>query len=192
MKRYVFAILVLFLIIMFGIILLAGEDSSDKPDESRQQTTQKQLTDYATSSTARAVFTTHGRIVGDDQFRSIRITVTRDQRKVEILDGYTGRVQSSKTFVNNEAAFSEFLWALKNAGFSATREVKISDDRGVCPQGFRYIYEAKDGGDSIGRSWSTSCTNKDGTFNGNATSVRNLFRGQITDYNDIVAGVGIR
>lgn len=191
MKRYIIAVLVLFLILAGGIVLIAGRSSSDKPKEQEQtqQQPQRQLYDYASSPTAQVVFTTQGRIVGDDQFNTIRITVSRDARKVEILNGYTGRVESSKTLPNNEAAFDAFLRSLNLAGFTSTRETKLADERGVCPRGLRYIYELQDAGTPPQRTWSVSCTAKEGSFGGNAATVRQLFQGQITDYNKFVSKV---
>ena len=190
MKRYVVAILILFLIIMIGIIGLSrGDSSNDTPQT--QTIPEKQLPDYATSSSAEMVYTVRDQIVGDDEFKSIRITVSRDQRVLEILDGYSERVESRKTFVNNEAAFSEFLWALKNAGFTATRDVKVTDERGVCSAGYGTLYTAYDADEELVRSWSTSCTRKDGTFDGNTSLVRRLFRAQITDYSKLTSGIGI-
>lgn len=193
MKRYVFAVLVLFFLMAFGIVLISrGGSDGAKKAEQKAAVQEKQLYDYASSSSAKVVFTTQGAIVGDDEFRSIRITVTRDQRKIEILDGYTNEVKSSRAFSNNQAAFDTFLRALRNAGYMNTRDSKVTDERGVCPQGLRYIYELWDNDQQLHRSWSTSCTNKDGTFNGSALVVRRLFEDQITDYDDIVSGVQLR
>ncbi len=189
MKRYIIAVLVLFAILALGIVIISGGSSEDKPKETQTQQTQKQLYDYATSPTAQVVFTTQGKIVGDDQFQAIRITVSRDSRKLEVLNGYTGRVESSKTFPNNEAAFDAFLRSLNLAGFTATRQTKLADERGVCPRGMRYIYELQDAGTPPQRTWSVSCTSKEGSFGGNAPTVRQLFQGQITDYNKLVSGV---
>jgi hypothetical protein len=191
MKRYIIAVLALFFILATGIVLIAGRSSNgDKPDKPQsQQDAPKQLYDYATSPTAKVVFTTQGKIVGDDQFKSIRITVSRSERKLQILNGYTGRVESSKTFVNNEAAFDAFLRSLALAGFSATRETARIDERGVCPNGVRYIYEFQDIDTSPQRTWSVSCNAKEGNFAGSAPTVRRLFQNQITDYTQLTRGV---
>lgn len=190
MKRYVVAILVLFLIIMIGIIGLSRGDSSDDTQQT-QTIPDKQLPDYATSSSAEVVYTVRDQIVGDDEFKSIRITVSRDRRTLDVLDGYTERLESRRTFANNEAAFSEFLWALENAGFTSTRDMKVTDERGVCSTGYGHLYTAYDSDEELVRSWSTSCTRKDGTFDGNSSLVRRLFRAQITDYSKLTSGIGI-
>jgi hypothetical protein len=191
MKRYIIAVLVLFFILAAGIVLIAGRSSRDETPETTntQQEAPKQLYDYATSPTARVVFTTQGRIVGDDQFQSIRITVSRSERKIEVLNGYTGRVESSKTFVNNEAAFDTFLRSLNLAGYTSTRQTKLADERGVCPRGYRYVYELQDANAPTQRTWSVSCTAKEGSFGGSAATVRRLFQDQITDYKQLVRDV---
>lgn len=193
MKRYVFVVLVLFFLMATGIVLISrgGSKGSNKSEE-KTATQEQQLYDYSNSNSAKVVFTTQGAIVGNDQFRSIRITVTRDQRKIEILDGYTNEVKSSRTFANNQAAFDTFLHALLNAGYTKTRNSKVADERGMCPQGFRYTYEVWNNDQQLQHSWSTSCTSKDGTFDGSALTVRRLFQDQITDYDKLVSGVQLR
>lgn len=191
MKRYIIVVLALFFIMMLGIVLIAGRSSneSDERDESTQITEQKQLYDYASSSAARVVFTTQGKVVGEDQHRSVRITVTRDYRRIEVLDGYTGRVEKSQRFTNNEAAFYTFLRSLNHEGFMNTRESRIASEQGVCSGGYRYVYELFDGNDEVHRSWSTSCGTREGSFAGTPQNIRRLFQDQITGYTQFVSGI---
>jgi len=189
MKRYVIAVLALFFIMIFGIMLIGGGSSDDDKEEPESSVNQKAIYEYADSPVAKVVYTTQGRVVGDDQYSSIRITVSRDSRKAEVLDGYTNNVQKSQTFPNNQAAFDTFLRSLNNSGYMTTRESTSDDERGVCSAGYRYIYELRDGNDEVLRTWSTSCGTKEGPFAGNASAVRQLFQAQITDYNKFVSGV---
>lgn len=192
MKRYIVAILVILIIMLGGILLLSSNksDSTDKKAADKPAaTTQKQLHDYADSVDSRVVFTTQGRIVGDDQFRSIRITVGRDYRRIEVLDSYTQQVQRSQDFANNQTAYDTFLRSLESAGFRSTLKTTLNDERGQCPNGQRYIYEVLDGATQVQRTWSSNCGAKVATFGGNAATVQRLFQGQITGYNDFIRGV---
>lgn len=190
MKRYLIGVLVVFLVIAGVILLLAG-GSNKKSNKPAPVTTQKQIYDYAGSANATTVFTQQGHIVGDDQYRAIRITVARDYRRIDILDSYTSRVIKSKTFENDQAAFDVFLRALDHAGYDKTRKTSITDERGVCPSGYRFLYDMKDGSNQLQHTWSTSCSSKQGTSGGNYDTIRRLFQNQITDYNLFVRGVSL-
>lgn len=189
MKRYLIGVLVVFLVIAGVILLLAG--GSKKTKQPTPVTAQKQLFDYASSPNAKAVYTLQGHIVGDDQYRAIRITVAREYRKIEVLDSYTNRVAKSKTFANNQVAFDVFLRALDHADYTKTRKVDITDERGVCPIGYRYIYAMQDGDTQIQHTWSTSCSSRLGTSAAKTDTIRRLFQNQITDYNHFVRGVNL-
>lgn len=191
MKRYLIGVFIVFLAIAGTILLLAGRSNRGDKQPERVATQQKQLYDYASSSDAKAVYTLQGHIVGDDEYRSIRITVARDYRRIDVLAGYTDRVIKSKTFENDQAAFDVFLRALDHANYTKTRKTDITDERGVCPIGYRYIYAMKDGDTEVQRTWSTSCGGKFGTSATNADTVRRLFQRQITDYRHIVSGVNL-
>ncbi len=184
------AIFVIFVIMALGIVLLSG-GSDEKPVSNPTETPQKQLHDYAGSANARVVYTTQGRVVGDDQYRSIRITVTREMRRAEVLDSYTNRVEKSKTLPNNQTAFDVFLRSLEHAGYTTSRKTDITDERGVCPAGRRFIYETLEKKDKVQHTWSTSCGKNLGTFDGNSGAVMQLFQTQITDYNKFISGVSL-
>lgn len=188
MKRYLIGVLVVFLVIAGVILLLAG-GSNKKSGPATPTTVQKQLYDYAGSADATVVFTQQGFIVGDDQYRAIRITVARDYRRIDVLESYTNRVIKTKTFENDQAAFDVFLRALDHADYTKTRKSDITDERGVCPIGYRYVYEVKDGDNEVQHTWSTSCSSRLATSASKSDTVRRLFRNQITDYDRFVSGI---
>ena len=189
MKRYVFAILAIFILMTIGIIVLGGGSNTKKTDTPQVTQSQKALHEYADSNSSKVIMTTQGNIVGDDQFRSIRITVTRDVRRVEVLAGYSDRVEKSQEFPNTQEAFDVFLRALEHAGYEKTQKTTQTDERGVCPNGRRFVYETKDGSTQIQRTWSVSCGPRIGNFGGISDTVTDLFQGQITDYSKFVSGV---
>ncbi|MBI1857462.1 hypothetical protein HY003_04295 [Candidatus Saccharibacteria bacterium] len=186
MRRPIFSILGIIFIIVLAVLFF--NRGSNEPSPAKK--TQKILHDYANSN-AIVGFTTQGKIVGDDKYRSIRITIGRDFRKVEVLDGYEQVVEKAQNFSNNEDAYGVFLRALELHGFTKSRKTPTADERGTCPTGNRYVYEHKDGDDSLQRTWSTSCNTSQGSFAGQQV-VRQLFQAQITDYGKFTAGIPIQ
>lgn len=185
--RYVIGVLGIILIAFIAIYLLLSRNTgSDTSTPKTKGVTQ--LTEYARQDSS-VTLVTQGRIVGEDQFRSIRITVTPELRTLDILSGYGDVIQSSQTFANTATAYQEFLAALDRAGFARNKQSTIASSDGVCPLGFRYLYTLTADGDKAVDTWSTSCTTAQGNFNGSAPLVRQLFQAQITDYSKLTTGV---
>jgi hypothetical protein len=189
MRRPIFPILAIILIVFLGWLLFFRGGGTKTPAPVSKKA--KVLYDYADSDTAEVIHTTQGKLVGNDAYRSIRITVARDFRRIEVLDGYDMVVEKSRDFSNNQIAFDAFLRALERSGYSKDRSNAPADERGFCPTGNRYIYELKDGDEELERTWSTSCTTAQGNFGGQASLIRQLFQAQITGYGQFVAGIQI-
>jgi hypothetical protein len=183
--RYAVAILGVIAVVVIATFLLFGR----QPDT--EQPRQDIMVEYS-NLPAEVIHTTRGPIVGDEDFRTIRIYVNRVERGIEILHGYDDRVEVRQTYNNNEAAYSTFMLALDQAGFGHERSTAIEDERGVCPLGRRFIYELMDGADAVIRTWGTSCSRRQGSFNGDANQVRRLFEQQIPDFRDITRDVRLR
>lgn len=149
------------------------------------------LTEFATDTGSSVIWVQQGPVEGQDQRRSVRITISPSERRFEILSGYEESVERTQTFSNNNQAYEAFIQALNNAGFARERDVPLKDERGVCPLGNRFIYELKDDGDRKLRTWSASCNNAAGPFAGNSLLTRQLFQRQIPDYNKQVRGVNL-
>lgn len=188
--RYLVAILaVIFLVILGTVLLFGGSDSNGGTSDPARVT---RLAEYDSNDGASVSWTQQGRLVGDDQYRAIRITVTRNSRRAEVLAGYQERVERSVDLPNTAAAFETFLRALDNANFGKERKVKIADDRGICPLGNRFIYRLTDAGREVMRTWSDNCSNADGPFGGGptgASTIRQLFMQQVPDYSNFSANV---
>ncbi len=183
--RYVLGVIGLIILAILAIALI-GRTGNQPAQEGKPVV---KLVDYENSG-ARVTHTTEGRIVGEDAHKSIRITVDRNERKAEVLTGYQGSVEKSQSWPNNSEAFQVFIRALSNAGFTRERETTQKDERGICPQGNRFIYQLNDESDKeVTRLWSTSCGSKLGTFGGDTSTIRRLFQDQITGYNKFVSGV---
>jgi hypothetical protein len=185
--KYVIGVVAVIIATILAVVLILGRN--DTPEQPGQTGTQAvSLYDKAKDGgTVR--YTIEGQLVGEDERRAVRITISSGIRKVEVLRGYNESVVKTQTFSNTSAGFEEFLKALEVAGFSRKRTYEPEDERGVCPLGRRYIYEFEKSGEDPVKTWSTSCSEKQGTFGGGAVTVRKLFQNQIPDYTKFVKDV---
>lgn len=187
--RYAVAVI---LIIVFAIVAIVFLGRATNTGTSRSNATASRVTklaDYADNDASSVSWTMQGRLLGEDQFRSVRITVTRHSRTLEILDGYKLVPTRQQDYGNTPEAFQAFTRALDLANFGKERDVKLADERGVCPLGNRYIYRLSEGGSEVMRTWSDSCLTSDGPFSGNPTLIAQLFKNQITDYTKLTSGI---
>ncbi len=176
MMKYIAGALGIFLLIFVVIwVMLRGDNGSS----ARPQTAQAQLITYAGLNSSVSV-TTIGRLVGQDSHREVRISVSRNERRLEVLSGYDQNVTSSSSYVNTQSAYETFLSALGNAGFISSKK-SLLDQRGICPTGNRYIYDLSVNGQHESNLWANNC-NKLGTFRGQGSIIRSLFQDQIPDY----------
>lgn len=182
--------IVVILIIFFGVvgtIFLIGRGNRKPSIINQPQIVH--VADYVDDSSSSVSWTMQGRLLGQERRRSVQITVSPSERKVELIEGYNNKVSKSLTLPNDKAAYANFLIALENLNFARERKVVQPDERGVCPLGMRYIYELHSGSDQKSRLWSNSCSSKEGTFAGVAVTTKQLFKNQIPDYEKFVAGV---
>lgn len=189
MKYGIVVVVVAFLAIVGTIVLIGSGDSSSKTPARNTN-----LVDFENKDSASVSWTQQGQLVGEDRRQAIRITVTRNKRVVEILDGFEQRVSSSSEAVNTPAAFSAFTRALDNASFGQERNVAQPDDRGICPTGNVFVYRLTDLGKEVMRTWSDTCEVSDGPFGGgnrNAPLIARLFKAQITNYSTFTRRVNL-
>lgn len=162
------------IVLVFILILRAFSGGS---------TTQSQtpLSDYANTNTLIRM-TVAGRIVSEQEHRAYQITVGQSEVRAETFKGYEHETIDTKMYQNNHQSFNNFLRALDLASFTkGTKDKdaeKKSDERGVCPDGRRYVFEILRGNDTIQRYWATSCGGE-GTFKGKTDAVLQLFEKQI-------------
>ena len=155
------------------------------------KTPQITLSDYATTDAVMQL-TIDGPLTADQQHQGLRITIGQNNNTIQTYQGYQNDITSTKTYPNNEAAYDDFLHALQLYGFTkGNPDPSKTDERGYCPSGDRYIYEALNGsGTDILRWWGTSCGGQ-GNFGGVGPQVRELFIKQIPDYGTITEKVAI-
>jgi hypothetical protein len=183
-------VIVLIIVSITAVVNLAKNLTSD--DETSEAQLALVLSDYDDNSSY-VRLTYDGAVVGKDEHRAIRITVSASERKIEILTDYNGSVLSKKTYQNNPAAYAVFLRALEIEGFMDDRKSEFDDDeRGVCATGTRTIAELYNSNQEISRLWAASCSNKLGTLAGDSKAILALFQKQITDYREITKNVKLR
>lgn len=188
--RYGLAVVIGVFLLIIGSVVAISRINNMGNNTTKVASRTTKLADYANSDTSSVSWTMQGKLVGDDQFTSLRITITKDKRTAEVLSGYAGRVEKKVELPNSYESYATFTRALDNLGFGRERTVSNADERGVCPQGNRYIYRLTDGRQEVMRTWSASCSNKLGPFAGQTPQViRTLFTQQITDYNQFIRGV---
>lgn len=145
------------------------------------------VADYADRD-SKVSTTVAGPIVGNDEYREIRITVTPNSRTIDIIQGYQGKVIKSQSYSNNRDAYREFLDALSKQNYGKSRDTKL-EKSGACATGRRNTFLTYDNSTVVSDVWSGSCTR--GSTTGSSNQIINLFRRQITDYNEITSGVRI-
>jgi hypothetical protein len=186
MKRYYIGIVAVILVIVVAFTLVSnmGNRSATPADNTKKTA---QLIDYADKN-SEVTFTTIGRLVGNDEHREIRVVVSANERRIEIISGYDQQIISSQSYSNNQAAYETFLSALGGQGYITSKKSTVDDSRSVCPTGQHYEYIVKENGEEKSNLWSVSC-DKTGSFNGRASTIRELFHRQIPDYNKQVTGI---
>ena len=184
MKYWSSALGILILAVV-AIVLIGTRSTGDSSGSSTGTKKSKpgivKLLDYENKDASLSV-TVQGTLVGDDQRRAIRITITPEDRGVEELHGYDQAVVRSQHYKNTQSGYEEFLRAVNYSGFITKRTSNLADERGVCPFGQTYIYDLIDNNDQVSHLWGNSCSAALGTFAGNGPAIRQLFQNQITDY----------
>ncbi len=175
MRYFVGFLLAIGLIIILILLLFRGGGKPKVP------VTSKTLDSYATTS-AEARFIIDGPVNADSLHEQIQISVNRDNVTFEHLRGYEGESVKLQNYPNNQSAYTTFLLALAHAGFThGNTDPALSDERGYCPLGDRFIVELIQDDRTLERFWSTSCGGPK-TYLGNANLTRALFQAQVPDY----------
>lgn len=183
--KFFFSFVGIVLLILITFILMWRGMTGDGPAPEAPPP----LSDY-TFTGVMMCFTVIGQVNQQQDQRAIRMTVSRSESRLEVLEGYDRVITESRSYPSNQDAYATFLRALDQQGFTQGDDTpERRDDRGFCPRGRRFIYEIVDGSEVIQRYWSTSCGRSQGTFEGNAGAIERLFRAQIPDYRDLTRGI---
>lgn len=195
MVKYIVGFLVLAAFVFLGVTLFqTATNGSDKEETPLANTIPaKSLPEYA-GTDAEVRVTVDGPIVGEETHRAIRITISRDERTLDIIQGYQGLVIKTQDYDNDQASFDVFLRAINGLGFTSSKKPKVADEYTVCPTGTRYTYELTntESPETDVRLWSVSCGFEFGSFAGGpGPTIRSLFQKQIPDYAKLVEGVSV-
>lgn len=179
-------------IVVFVVVQIANfaRNSMDS-DDTQEQTlsaTDTDLSEYANDA-SRVTLTIDGRIVPDEDHRHIRFRITESFRILEITKGYDEEVIKRQRLDNTPGAYSEFLQALDYYGYTLKQVPAYDNEVGVCPDGFRMIYELTERQEQVVRSWYTTCSKRFGDFAGNEKKTRALFKRQFPNYSEFTADV---
>ena len=195
MERYIvmrilLALFVIFTIVFFVVRLASGGDEQPTEPVSSSQESEPLVLSEQNNSTSSVRFTQVGKINAAEDHREIRFTITQDERRVELIQGYDGNIIKTVTLPNTAAAYEEFLFSIESEGFTrAKSEPTVTDSRGQCSHGRRYHYEARARGQVYSDLWSTNCGSKIGTFAGSRPRIEKLFERQFPEYRDFERGV---
>src|SRR6266508_2081792 len=99
--RYILGVFALFLITIFAIVLVT-RGRGNPPQQEHASKRPVSLSRQAKSGTS-AALTTQGKLVGETERRAIRIKVTKEERRLEILTGYEEAVSQSFVFPNSDS-----------------------------------------------------------------------------------------
>lgn len=177
-----------FLIFVVGIIVVLSLLFGRRNGVNKTIQSQLDLLSYVDKE-SRVIATTDGPINGDDAHRAVRITVDKDSRTIDVIQGYQGTVVATKSYPNNQAAYREFLNALNRASFGKSRKSSFTSEEGICATGRRFIFEVTEGAKTVSRTWGANCAK--GNSVAVPSKITNLFRRQITDYEEVVEGHSI-
>jgi hypothetical protein len=184
MRYFIGFLITVGLIILLIFMLFHG---GGKP---KVTTTSKVIDSYATTD-AEARLTTDGPVNANQEHIQTRITVSRDDVTYEELKGYDGEVTKQLHFSNTQNSYAAFLISLGHAGFTLGDNSKqLSDERGYCATGERYIFELRQDSRDIERYWATSCGGTK-TYAGSLELTTDLFHAQIPDYNTLAENINL-
>lgn len=187
--RVVLAILIGLGLIVIAVILVFRAFSSLGSNDQPANVGETALVQQADKN-SEVRLTIAGPITSEQEHRSIVVSVTRNEARLQILNGYQNTVASSVTFANNEASYAEFLRALDLLGFTKGNDNEtLSDERGYCPTGSRYVLQAS-GSDLNTRYWATSCGDE-ATSAAGIKQVLRLFEAQIPEYEERTQATGL-
>lgn len=174
--RFIFAFLVtIALVVLILFLMFSGGGSAPSK-------TQINLIKYINSGSTAQILV-DGPINAEQNHQQLEIDVSAAAVTLTIFQGYQRNPINTQTYPNNTSAYAAFIYGLQRSGFTrGNSDEKLSDERGYCVTGNRYIYTFNDGSKDLFRYWSTSCGQA--TFKGNISTVQYLFQNQVPDYSN--------
>lgn len=171
------------ILILTGYLLLRGGPNGGQTSSAKKPIA---LTDYINDHSM-VRMTINGRINSNEMHRVIQISVAQNETTINVFQGYEQNILKAQRYSNNFGSYDNFIHALYLAGFAKTRSNRLPSELGVCPLGFRYVYELFDNNKQLLRTWSATCNG--GTYGGNANLTLDLFQRQIPNYGALTNNV---
>ncbi len=181
--KYIIGGAILVIIVAGFIAGIIGLASRDTPSE---LSTDSSLAASYLDQNSEVTFTEYGRIVANEEFEAVRVTVSAQQRTLDVLRGYDLTIEEQVRLPNTTSAYKALLYSLDSNNATETRQSAIETEDGVCPSGRRFVFEIRVDDEVVHRTWTSSCGRSDGTFAGDRSSVMTLFQEQIPEYRDII------
>lgn len=184
--RYIIIAIIVLVFFIFGVrfVWRLFTKPINQPKAPNQQ-----LIDYIVPDSY-VRLTIRGIVNSEEKHRLIRITVSQDQRSIDVLQGYQNHLIKNQTLDNNQSAYTVFLNSLQRQNYLATRNPNQEDSTGACPLGNIYTFELINKGQQVVKSWAGTCA-LPGTFAGNVANSLTLFQRQIPDYSNYVRDVSL-
>jgi hypothetical protein len=181
MTRYIIGFLLAVGLIIIVIILIIHA-LSGTPQQPLN------LNSYVNSG-ATVQYTIDSPVSAETTHHDIIINVGSAQSSIEVTQGYEGQVVTLNTYPMSTNAYAVFLKALALNGFTnGNNNPALSDERGHCALGDRYIFQVINSNSSnLERYWYSSCGT--GTFQGDVSVIQQLFIDQIPDYSTVTANI---
>lgn len=180
------AIIIIAIVILVTLMRAILFPPQQGDTEKKVDITQSALLDTSADRMVRMVV--RGPIVADENFRSYRITVSPQERKVETFRGYLSELVEQKSLGNNVKAYEEFVHALNRA--EMTRGVQFEGDkndvRGICASGRVTEFSLIKGSEVVEMLWTSSCGGSPGSLRASSEQLHTLFTRQVPDSNAII------
>lgn len=140
---------------------------------------------------ARSVeMTVRGPIVAEESFQLYRVTVSPNERKMDVLKGYLEERTAGKTLDNNTRAYEQFVFALDKANMmkanSQADDEDINDLRGICASGYVYEFAVLNNAQEVERLWTSTCDGSKGTLDASKEQLSGLFLDQVPGSEDLI------
>ena len=189
--RIILVIVFIILAILLIVWLFRPKPKEDQNSSQQQTQQEEQAQQEQQLNTVRYI--QRGNITAPEEHYRIEVTISASARRVDVFKGYDKPAERSEVLTNTQASYDQFYAGLKTTGFFNTREPDvIVDAEGACPLGIQYWFV---GGKDIAvpslKSWTVSCSSKQGTFAGNRSTVHTMFTNQIPTYSKFVQGVSL-
>lgn len=173
---------IVFFLVVIGLIWLIIVLFSKAFSTSKTATTARPKVDLLSYAATDAVSSVYidGPVQANQDHQALKISVDKNQVKIELYRGYQREVVKQAVYPNNPTSYASFLKSLDKAQFARSVSANVGvDERGYCPLRNRFIYELNNETTSVVRAWTTSCGV--GNYTGDRALTRTLFIDQVPD-----------